>query len=96
MLLKMTQTLRSEAVMWMAERFHLLSDTHNRAVAQVQHNQDSPVDEKYTKWPSAIRETSQTRRVMQGPQNFGEIPFKLPAQDEFEHVFLTNMSVLPF
>lgn len=43
--------------MWMAERFQLLSGAHNSAVAQEQHNQDSLVDEKYTKWPAAIRQT---------------------------------------
>lgn len=38
---EMRQTQCSEAVMWMAERFQLLSTTYNRAVAQKQHNQDS-------------------------------------------------------
>lgn len=77
--------------MWMAERFQLLSATHNRAVAQVQHNQDSLADEKYTKWPSAIRQTRRRpRQEVQGPPNLGEIPFQEPAQDKFEHVF-TNL-----
>lgn len=85
----------SEAVMWMAERFRLLSATHNRAVAQVQHNQDSPVDEKYTKWPSAIRQTRRPRREEQGPRNLGEISFQQAARDKFEHVF-TNLTGLAF
>jgi len=94
MLLKMRQTQRSEAVMWIAERFHLLSATYNRAVAQVQHNQDSAVDEKYIKWPSAIRQTRRPREEVQGPHNLRETPFQQPAQDKFEHV-LTTMSGLP-
>ena len=95
MLLKIRQTQCSEAVMWLAERFQLLSATHNRAVAQVQHNQDSLVDEKYTKWPSTIRQTRQPRLEVQGPHNLGEIPFQETAQDKFEHVF-TNLSGLAF
>lgn len=77
--------------MWMAE-ISALSATHNRAVAQVQHNQDSPVDEKYTKWPSAIR---RTRQQLQEPHNLGKISFQQPAQDKFEHV-LQNLSGLAF
>lgn len=95
MLLKMRQIQCSEAVMWMAVRFQLLSATHNRAVAQVQHNQDSLVDEKYTKWPSAIRQTRRPRQEVQEPHNLGEIPSQQPAQDKFEHVF-TNLSVQAF
>lgn len=91
MLLKMRQTQCSEAVMCMAERFQLLSATHNRAVAQVQHNQDSLVDEKYTKWPCAIRQTRRPRQKAQGLHNLGEIPFQQPPQDKFKHVF-TNVS----
>lgn len=71
-LLKMRQTRRqcSGAVMWMAERFQLLSGAHNSTVAQEQHNQDSLVDEKYTKWPSAIRQTRWPRQeVQEGPRN---------------------------
>lgn len=69
MLLKMRQTQCSEAVLWTAERFELLSATHNRAVAQVPHNQDSPVDEKYTKWPTAIRQIRRPRQEEQGPKD---------------------------
>lgn len=86
-----TDSVRSEAVMWTAERFQLLSATYNRAVAQVQHNQDSPVDEKYTKWPSAIRQARRPRQEVQGPHDLGKIPFQQPAQDKFEHVF-ANLS----
>lgn len=75
MLLKMRQTRCSEAVMWMAERFQLLSATHNRAVAQVQHNQDSLVDEKHTKWPSAIRQTRRPRREEVQARNLGKDSF---------------------
>lgn len=92
----MRQTQCSEAVMWMAERFQLLSVTYNRAVAQVQHNQDSLVDEKYTKWPSAIRQTRWPRQEVQGPHNLGKIPFQQPAQDESEHAFRNLSGLLTY
>lgn len=65
--------------------------THNRAAAQVPHNQDSLADEKYTKWPSTISHTR--RQAAQGPHDLGKIPSQQPARDKFTHVF-TNPSGL--
>lgn len=73
--------------MWMAGRFQLLSGTYNRAVAQVQHNQDALVDEKYTKWPSAIRQTRRPRREVLGPHKAPKISLQVPALDRSVHVF---------
>lgn len=94
MLLKMRQPRCSEAVMWMAARFQLLSTTYNRAVAQEPHNQDALRDEKYTKWPSAISSTRWPRQGVQGPPNLGKITFRQLAQDELGRV-LTNPLTRP-
>lgn len=72
-LLKMRRTGRSGAVMWTTGRFQLLSAVHNGAVAQVQHNQDSPVDEKYTKWQHSIRKSRRPRQLKKEEMPFQQI-----------------------